>query len=112
MRKIVLGNNVNKGLDTTELSSGLRTLRNIALVSLLALNALWLMLLSVLYFHMDIALPKLNIYGLIAGVVYGLVLFVQLLGMTVHRIQSNFMWFGRTVFSKKLPIWVHQRTSN
>ena len=112
MRKIILGNAVNTGIDNAELASGLRTLRTVSLIVLLLINALWLALLSTLYFHINVQLAKHNIYGLIAGVVYGLVLGVQLLGMTVHRIQSTFMWFGRTIFGKDLPVWVHQRTGN
>ena len=112
MRRVVLGSTVNTGLGSTELAAGLRTLRTLSLFGLLFLNALWLILLSMLYFHINVHLAKHNIYGLIAGVVYGLVLAVQLLDMTVHRIQSTFMWFGRTIFGENLPVWVHQRTGN
>ena len=99
MRQIVLGTNVNIGLEGPDLANGLRNLRNLCLLSMLILNALWLMLLSVLYFNTDQNLARLNMYGLIAACVYGLVLVVQWLGMTIHRTQAIFTRFARFCIS-------------
>ena len=112
MCRLVLGTQVNLGLDNLQLASGLRTLRNTCLLSILVLNALWLLLLSVLYFNADLNLARLNVYGLIAAAVYGLALFVQLLGMTIHRTQAIFTRFGRAVFGKDKPMWSYPRTGN
>lgn len=109
LRELVLGRDVNLGLEGEKLAGGLRSLRNIGLIALLLLNTLWLVLLSVLYFNADVNLARLNIYGLIALVVYGLVLFVQLLGMTVHRVQALFNRFTRAVFARDKPIWIYTR---
>ncbi len=112
MRQLVLGTDVNKGLEGGDLASGLRTLRNICLLSMLILNALWLILLSVLYFNADLNLARLNMYGLIAACVYGLVLVVQLVGMTIHRSQAVFNRFGRNIFGKDRPVWIYQRNKD
>ena len=109
MCQIVLGNDVNRGLEGSRLAAGLRTLRNVCLLSMLVLNALWLLLLSVLYFNADLSLARLNVYGLIAAAVYGLVLFIQVLGMTIHRLQAIFTRFGRVLFGKDTPVWVYER---
>ena len=109
LRQLVLGREINLGLEGEKLAEGLRSLRNICLIALITLNALWLVLLSVLYFNADVNLAKLNIYGLIALVVYGLVLFIQLLGMTVHRVQAVFTRFSRAVFGRHKPMWIHTR---
>ena len=112
MRQIVLGTNVNLGLEGSDLATGLRNLRNVCLLSMLVLNALWLILLSVLYFNADLNLARLNMYGLIAACVYGLVLVVQWLGMTIHRTQAVFTRFARFIFSDNRPIWIYPRTSD
>ena len=109
LRELVLGRGINLGLEGETLAGGLRSLRNICLIALLTLNTLWLVLLSVLYFNADVNLAKLNIYGLIALVVYGLVLLVQLLGMTVHRVQALFTRFTRAVFARDKHMWVYTR---
>ena len=111
MCHIALGRDVNRGLEGTKLASGLRTLRNICLLSMLVLNALWLILLSVLYFNAELNLARLNVYGLIAGAVYGLVLFIQVLGMAVHRVQAIFTRLGRSLFGRETPIWIYNRKS-
>ena len=100
------------GLRGDKLNTGLRRLRNLCLICLLLLNTLWLVLLSLLYYNTDMNLAKLNIYGLIAGAVYGLVLFIQLVGMTVHRIQALFARFGRAVFGDCKPVWIYRRDRN
>ena len=112
MRQIVLGTNVNLGLEGPHLANGLRNLRNICLLSMLVLNALWLILLSVLYFNADLNLARLNMYGLIAASVYGLVLVVQWLGMTIHRTQAVFTRFARFVFGANRPVWIYPRTND
>ena len=112
MRQIVLGTNVNLGLEGPDLANGLRNLRNVCLLSMLVLNALWLILLSVLYFNVDLNLARLNMYGLIAACVYGLVLVVQWLGMTIHRTQAVFTRFARFVFSDNRPVWIYPRTND
>ena len=109
MCQIVLGSDVNRGLEGSQLASGLRTLRNICLLSMLVLNALWLLLLSVLYFNADLNLARLNVYGLIAAAVYGLVLFIQVLGMSIHRVQAIFIRFGRSLFGRDTPVWIYER---
>ena len=110
MRALVLDKNVNLGgLNEVELAQGLRTLRNICLLALLTLNTLWLVLLSVLYFNADVNVTRLNVYGLIAGTVYGLVLLVQFVGMIVHRVQAVCTRFVLAVFGQDRPVWVHTR---
>ncbi len=112
MRQIVLGTGVNRGLEGPDLASKLRDLRNTCLLSMLALNALWLVLLSVLYFNADLNLARLNIYGLIAACVFGLVLVVQWLGMTIHRTQAVFTRFARLVFGVNRPVWIYPRAND
>ncbi|XP_013417859.1 uncharacterized protein LOC106178970 [Lingula anatina] len=111
MHEIVLGKGVNLGLDQASLASGLRNLRNICLLSLLILNALWLVLLSVFYFNANFNLVKLNVYGLITGAVYGLVLAVQVVGMTVHRVEALFTRYAVIIFGHDRPIWINKRTA-
>lgn len=112
MRQIVLGTKVNLGLEGPNLASGLRNLRNLCLLSMLILNALWLILLSVLYFNADLNLARLNMYGLIAACVYGLVLIVQWLGMTIHRTQAVFTRFTHYVFGVNRPVWIYPRVND
>lgn len=112
MVSMVLGTDVNLGLDSKHMTSGLRTLRNTCLLSVLVLNGLWLLLLSILYFNANLNLHKLNIYGLIAAAVYGLVLFIQLLGMGIHRIQAVFARFARAISHPDIPVWVYKRMGN
>ena len=112
MRHTVLGTSVNLGLNENQLANGLRTLRNTCLLTMLILNALWLLLLSVLYFNVDFLLARVNVYGLIAAAVYGLVLFVQVLGMTVHRAQAIFHRFARKIFGHDRFVWIYPRTGN
>ena len=112
MRQIILGTNVNIGLEGPDLANGLRNLRNLCLLSMLILNALWLMLLSVFYFNTDLNLARLNMYGLIAACVYGLVLVIQWLGMTIHRTQAVFTRFARFVFSANRPVWIYPRAND
>ena len=109
IRNVALGTNVNVGLQGASLDSGLRTLRNICLLVMIFLNAAWLLVLSMLYFNADVLLARVNIYGLIAAAVYGLVLFVQLLGMSVHRVQALFNRFGTCVFGKTRGTWIYPR---
>ena len=111
MHDLVLGKDVNLGLNKDELAGGLRTLRNTCLLALLILNSLWLTLLSVLYFNADVNVVRLNVYGLIAGAVYGLVLFIQFVGMSIHRIQAVLTRLGLCLFGKDQPVWVHARTA-
>ncbi len=65
------------------------------------------MLLSLLYYYNRGNVANLNMYGLIAGVVYGLALLVQLVGMLVLRIQAVFSRFAKNVFGPDTPVWVH-----
>lgn len=111
MREIVLGREVNLGLEAEPLAIGLRNLRNICLLSLLILNALWLILLSVLYFNANFNLVKLNVYGLIAGAVYGAVLAVQVIGMTAHRLEAVFTRYSMMIFGPDRPVWIMKRTA-
>ncbi len=112
MRDAILGHDVLPGLTGSVLADGLRSLRNWCLLALLLLNTLWLVLLSVLYYHGNVMLAKLNMYGLIAGAVYGLVLLIQVVGMLVHRVQAIFSRFAKNVFGPDTPVWVHSRTSS
>ena len=108
---LVIGHKVNEGLSGEALALRLRTLRNICLISLIILNTLWLIMLSVLYFNADVNLARVNIYGLIAAAVYGLVLFIQLIGMTMHRVQATFTRLAMAVFGGDRPVWVYARTN-
>ena len=109
MRTEVLGLDVNKSLQGLKLANGLRTLRNKCLLSTLFLNALWLLMLSMLYFYVEDILAKVNIYGLIAAIVYGMVLVVQLLGMSIHRMKALFNCFGTSLFGAEKATWIHPR---
>nr|AHX26703.1 chitin synthase [Owenia fusiformis] len=111
MREIVLGTSVNLSVCGKTLKKGLAHLRNICLGSLLVLNSLWLMLLSVLYFNADLNLVKLNVYGLIAGTVYGLVLLVQVVGLISHRFEAVFARYAVKIFGGTIPVWVFRRTA-
>ncbi len=109
LRNAVLGRDVHVGLAGDELSMRLRRLRNWCLAGLLLFNGVWLVLLSLLYYYNPGNADNLNMYGLIAGGVYGLALLVQLVGMLVHRIQAVFSRFAKNVFGPDTPVWVHSR---
>ena len=111
MRDLILSHDVNLGLGGAKLAGGLRSLRIVCLLALIIFNVLWMVLLSVLYFNADVNMARLNVYGLIAGAVYGLVLFVQLVGMTIHRLQAIFGKFALRVFGQDKPVWIYTRTN-
>ncbi len=76
---------------------------------MLLFNGVWLVLLSLLYYYNRGNADNLNMYGLIAGIVYGLALLVQLVGMLVHRIQAVFSRFAKNVFGADTLVWVQSR---
>ena len=111
MREQVLGREINLGLEGQRLAEGLRRLRNVCLLAMIVLNAIWLVMLTILYYNAEIDLTKMNTYGLIAGIVYGFVLCIQLVGMTIHRIQSLFRLTALKIFGKDKPVWIYQRNA-
>lgn len=114
LMKTIVGANVNLDLDRVDVEAGLRRLRNACLPIILALNALWLVLLSVLYEKADYGLQKLNVYGLITVSVYGLVLAVQVVGMTTHRLHAVFTRFARWLLigSRQHLVWTNRRPAS
>ena len=105
----LVGNCVNKGLEKEELVEGLRSLRNRSLGGLLFINAIWLSLLSYFYMGTDSTLSRLNIYGVISGVLYGFTLAVQIVGLTASRVQQVVARAARFVYGEEVPVYVHKR---
>ncbi|GFO08503.1 chitin synthase [Plakobranchus ocellatus] len=107
----LVGVGVNTGLEKAALAQGLRTLRNRTLGTFLALNALWLGLLSYFYLGADSPLARLNIYGVMSAALYGFTLAIQLVGLTASRLEQVFSRLARRVYDgdQSVPVWVHNR---
>ncbi|KAK6166486.1 hypothetical protein SNE40_023162 [Patella caerulea] len=106
LRRRLLGNDTNIGLEKAELAERLRSLRNKSLTGLLVVNALWLALLSFFYMGVDTPLSRLNVYGVISGALYGFTLIIQVFGLTVCRINYILQWFARYLFGDEKKMWV------
>ena len=106
LRQRLLGNEVNTGLQRTELADRLKQLRNRSLVGLLIVNAMWLAMLSYFYMGLDTPLSRLNLYGLISGALYGFTLVIQVIGMTICRVNHILIRLARYLYGDTIPMWV------
>lgn len=109
LRHRLLGNDVNTGLQRTELADRLEQLRNRSLFGLLIVNALWLAMLSYFYVGIDSPLSRLNLYGLISGALYGFTLVIQVIGMTVCRVNHILIRLARYLYGDSIPMWVYMK---
>ena len=109
MRSSLIGNDVNTGLEKAALAEGLRQMRNRSLTGLLVINALWLCLLSYFYMGVSSSLSRLNVYGVISGVLYGFTLTIQVFGLTVCRINYLLRKLARCLYSEDRPMWVCEK---
>ncbi|CAG5134390.1 unnamed protein product, partial [Candidula unifasciata] len=107
-----LGTEVNKGLGKAELAEGLRVLRNRLFAGFLILNALWLGFLSYFYLGLDTPLSRLNIYGMISGALYGFTLIIQIVGLTVSRVDQVLTRLAKYVYKDDVPLWVHEKDAS
>ena len=105
----LLGNDVNTGLGKAELAQGLRRLRNRSLGGLLAINAVWLGVLSYFYMGINSEISRLNIYGLISGALYGFTLCIQIIGLTVSRVCQCSRKLAEQIGGVDAEMYVHKR---
>ena len=108
----LLGNDVNTGLQRTELADRLKQLRDRSLIGLLIVNAIWLAMLSYFYVGIDSPLSRLNLYGLISGALYGFTLVIQVIGMTICRVNHILIRLARYLYGDTIPMWVYRREKN
>ncbi|KAK7110943.1 hypothetical protein V1264_014736 [Littorina saxatilis] len=106
LRHRLLGNDVNIGLQRVELAEQLEQLRNRSLLGLMMINAVWLGVLSYFYVGVDSPLARLNLYGLISGALYGFTLVIQLIGMTICRVQHVLLMMARYLYGDIIPAWI------
>lgn len=106
LRTRLLGNDVNTGLEKAELAERLRRLRNRSLTGLMVINALWLALLSYFYVGVESPMSRLNLYGVISGALYGFTLFIQVIGMTICRVNYLLRLLARYLYGDKVSMWV------
>lgn len=109
LRDTLLGTDVNIGLQKAELAEKLRTMRNRCFIGLMTINFLWLLLLSVFYVGISSTLSRLNVYGLISGALYGFTLTIQVIGLTVCRVDMLIRKLAIRVYGDERPIWVSEK---
>nr|KAG5706142.1 hypothetical protein BaRGS_025764 [Batillaria attramentaria] len=106
LRERLLGNDVNRGLEREELANRLEKLRNRSLLGVMGINAVWLALLSYFYVGTDSPLSRLNLYGVISGALYGFTLVIQVIGMTICRVNYMLRKFAWYLYGDRYPMWV------
>lgn len=109
LRGSLLGNDVNLGLEKEELAERLRIMRNRSLTAVLVINALWLALLSFFYMGVSSPLSRLNVYGVISGALYGFTLTIQVIGLTVCRVNYLLRKLARCLYGDVRPMWVCEK---
>lgn len=107
-----IGVDVNLGLGKDAMAAGLLKVRLRAVIALLAANGVWILLLSTLYMTATQQQTKINVYGVISGIVYGFSFTVQLIGMTVYRVQDTFQKLALWMSGDDYPVWIIRNRRN
>ncbi|XP_048755154.2 uncharacterized protein LOC125666075 [Ostrea edulis] len=92
-----IGATINTGLTQEDRTTGLRALRNKALVGYLSLNLIWVALLAGFYAFLINYFEDKLVYGIVVFGFLGVSAVVQLLGMTVYRISDCLTRVGRLI---------------
>ncbi|KAL8586378.1 hypothetical protein ACOMHN_022993 [Nucella lapillus] len=105
----VMGKEVNLGLNMQQLTSGLRTLRNKVVVTIMISNLLWVIALSVFYlwsFRSRESGSQISAYGILSSVLYAFSFLIQIVGMTVYRLQDGLHRLGKMIYGTEKPHYV------
>ncbi|XP_076437985.1 uncharacterized protein LOC143277129 [Babylonia areolata] len=104
----LIGRDANLGLGSEQLASSLRTLRNKAVVTGMVCNLLWILALSALYMltYRDQDDGQVGAFGVFAGIMYAFSFLIQVVGMTVFRLQDVLHRLGKMIYGKEKPHYV------
>ncbi|KAL5017547.1 hypothetical protein ScPMuIL_007136 [Solemya velum] len=105
----LLGPEINRGSDKAQLAALLLSLRRKSVVIFLVINFIWAISVCVVYAFLLSSSGGLNAIGVIFGVIYGYSLSVQVIGMTVCRVNDAITWIARLSCDEDKNIWVHPR---
>lgn len=105
----VIGKDINLGLNKEDLANGLRKLRNKVVVVVMIFNLLWVVALSFFYlwsFGSGESGSQISAYGIFSGVLYAFSFFIQIVGMTVYRLQDGAHRLGKLIYGTEKPHYV------
>ena len=102
----LIGKDINLGLNMADLANGLRVLRNKVVVIVMILNLLWVVALSFFYLWSFHSGSQISAYGILSGVLYALSFFIQIVGMTVYRVQDGAHRLGKAIYGTEKPHYV------
>ena len=94
-------------MDKSALAEGLHKLRNRALFGLLLVTAGWLCLLSYFYLASDSPVSRLNIYAVMSGALCGFTFTIQVIGLTVSRLQQVVNKLARFIYKENTPMFIN-----
>ena len=109
MTSSIIGKDNNLGLSMDQLASSLRVLRNQVVITIMILNLLWVVALSFFYlwsFQSSKSGSQISAYGILSGVLYAFSFFIQIVGMTVYRLQDGVHRLGKVIYGADKPHYV------
>lgn len=112
LRENLIGHTSRIGLDKENMAKRLWQLRTKAIIALFGCNVLWIVMLAYLFSVISDNTSKLNSFAMISGFLYGISFAIQLVGMTVHRVQDSFERLVRYTNKDSRPEWVISKTRN
>lgn len=89
-----------------DLAKGLRNLRFRVVVAVMVLNLLWVIGLSFFYLWSFKSGSQISAYGILNGVLYAFSFFIQIVGMTVYRVQDGVHRLGKKIYGTEKPYYV------
>ncbi|KAK7496323.1 hypothetical protein BaRGS_00012488, partial [Batillaria attramentaria] len=104
----LIGKDMNQGLNTADLAIGLRKLRNKVVVTVMIFNLIWVIGLSFFYLWSfgSGSGSQISAYGILSGVLYAFSFLIQIVGMTVYRVQDGVHRLGKSIYGKEKPHYV------
>lgn len=105
----LIGKDVNLGLGIEELVRGLRKLRFRIVVIVMITNLAWIIALSFFYLWSFSSGSQISAYGILSGVLYAFSFFIQIVGMTIYRVQDGVHRIGKIIYGKDLAHYVRSR---
>ena len=102
----LVGKDTNLGLNKDDLEAGLQKLRLKAVLAICIANIAWVIGLGFFYNSAVNRDTSLNGYGIMNGILYGFSFLIQVVGMTVYRVQDCAHRLGKHIFKNDKPHWI------
>ncbi|XP_041365297.1 uncharacterized protein LOC121380520 [Gigantopelta aegis] len=102
----LVGKDTNLGLNKHDLEAGLHKLRLKAVLAICIVNIAWVVGLGFFYNSAVSRDSSLNGYGIMNGILYGFSFLIQVVGMTVFRVQDCAHRLGKHIFKNDKPHWI------